>query len=126
MEINLQEIDKANRPYGIEDSQDPGSNDLTEESLLVQRAQAGDRKAFSRLIRPYIRLSYHVALRITGNREDAEDASQQSLLKVCTRIHQFQGEAQFSTWLTRIAINEGAASELGCDHWLAPKRNPIR
>jgi len=79
---------------------------MMEESRLVRRAQAGDRMAFALLLRPYIRLSYHVALRITGNQEDAEDASQQTLLKAFTRIKQFNGDSQFSTWLTRIAINE--------------------
>jgi RNA polymerase sigma-70 factor, ECF subfamily len=77
-----------------------------EESDLLERAQAGEESAFSILLRPYIHLPYHVALRITGNREDAEDASQQSLLKAFTKIRQFQGDSQFSTWLTRIAINE--------------------
>ena len=78
----------------------------TDESTLLQRAQAGDESAFSSLLRPYVHMPYHVALRITGNREDAEDASQQSLMKAFTHIGQFQGDSQFSTWLTRIAINE--------------------
>jgi RNA polymerase sigma-70 factor (ECF subfamily) len=76
------------------------------EASLVRLAQAGDQTAFSRLVQPYMRLAYHVALRITGNREDAEDASQQSLLKAFVRLDQFNGESLFSTWLTRIAINE--------------------
>jgi RNA polymerase sigma-70 factor, ECF subfamily len=76
------------------------------ETSLVRLAQAGDQTAFSRLVQPYMRLAYHVALRITGNREDAEDASQQSLLKAFVRLDQFNGESLFSTWLTRIAINE--------------------
>jgi RNA polymerase sigma-70 factor, ECF subfamily len=77
-----------------------------DEAVLVARAQAGDEAAFSRLVEPYLHLAYHVALRITGNREDAEDVSQQSLMKAFTRLNQFHGEARFSTWLTRIAINE--------------------
>ena len=75
-------------------------------SDLVRGAQRGDQGAFAQLVQPYMRLAYHVALRITGNREDAEDASQQSLLKAFTRLDQFNGESLFSTWLTRIAINE--------------------
>jgi RNA polymerase sigma-70 factor (ECF subfamily) len=81
-------------------------NDTAEEAALVRQAQAGDKMAFSHLVQPYMRLAYHVALRITGNREDAEDASQQSLLKAFMRLDQFNGESLFSTWLTRIAINE--------------------
>jgi RNA polymerase sigma-70 factor (ECF subfamily) len=77
-----------------------------EELELVKRAQAGDDAAFANLIQPYIRKAYHVALKITRNREDAEDASQQSLLNAYAHIHQFRGQSRFSSWLTRIAMNE--------------------
>jgi RNA polymerase sigma-70 factor, ECF subfamily len=76
------------------------------ESELVTRAQAGDKQAFGTLVGPYIRQAYYVARKITGNREDAEDAAQQSFLKAFAHIHQFQREAHFSSWLFRIAINE--------------------
>src|SRR5690348_5180926 len=75
-------------------------------SELVALAQAGDELAFSRLVQPHMRKIYHVALRITRNREDAEDASQQTLLKAFANIGQFHGASQFSTWLIRIAVNE--------------------
>ena len=78
----------------------------TEESLLIQRARAGDSAAFSLLLQPYVGMSYRVALRITRNAEDAEDVSQESLLEAFRHIDQFHGESQFSTWLTRIVINE--------------------
>ena len=77
-----------------------------DESLLVLQAQSGDSAAFSKLIGPYMRKAYHVALKITGNREDAEDAAQQTLLKAYAHIDQFHGDARFSSWLIRIAINE--------------------
>jgi RNA polymerase sigma-70 factor (ECF subfamily) len=73
---------------------------------LVKQAQAGDEAAFARLVQPHMRKTFHVALKITRNREDAEDASQQTLLKAFANIRQFQGASQFSTWLTRIAMNE--------------------
>ncbi len=79
---------------------------LEDEVVLVSRARAGDNAAFSRLVRPYMRKAYHVALKITGNREDAEDAAQQTLLKAYAHIDQFHGDARFSSWLIRIAINE--------------------
>ncbi|MGH9684671.1 MAG: RNA polymerase sigma factor [Candidatus Acidiferrales bacterium] len=79
---------------------------FAEESSLVEQAKAGDQAAFASLVRPYMRKTYHVALRITGNKEDAEDASQQSVLKAYSHIDQFNSESRFSTWLTRIAINE--------------------
>ena len=77
-----------------------------DELLLVMQARTGDSAAFSTLVRPYMRKAYHVALKITGNREDAEDAAQQTLLKAYAHIDQFHGDARFSSWLIRIAINE--------------------
>jgi RNA polymerase sigma-70 factor, ECF subfamily len=77
-----------------------------EESQLIDRAKAGDEAAFSHLVFPYPRRIYFVALKITRNREDAEDASQQAFLKALAHIDQFRGKSQFSTWLTRIAMNE--------------------
>lgn len=106
MRANAAEVPATEMRSSPEDVRTPGENEPVDELMLVRLAQAGDKKAFSQLLRPYIHLSYHVALRITGNREDAEDASQQSLLKAFTHIGQFQGDSQFSTWLTRIAINE--------------------
>jgi RNA polymerase sigma-70 factor, ECF subfamily len=82
------------------------SGGLTETQLLVKQAQAGDETAFARLVQPHMRKAYHVALKITRNREDAEDASQQTFLKAFANIGQFNGASQFSTWLTRIAMNE--------------------
>jgi RNA polymerase sigma-70 factor (ECF subfamily) len=82
------------------------ANESTEMLVLVRKAQAGDAAAFARLVEPHMRKTYHVALKITRNREDAEDASQQTLLKAFANIKQFQGNSQFSTWLTRIAMNE--------------------
>ena len=81
-------------------------NGRADASVLVACAQAGDQAAFSRLVQPHMRKIYHVALRITRNREDAEDASQQTLLKAFANIGQFHGASQFSTWLIRIAMNE--------------------
>ena len=77
-----------------------------DELELVRKAQEGDESAFSRLVTPHLRETYHVALRITHNREDAEDVSQQTLLNAYTHLAQFHGNSRFSTWLTRIAINE--------------------
>jgi len=77
-----------------------------DEPELIERAKVGDEAAFSSLIRPYLRRILYVALKITRNREDAEDASQQAFLKALAHIDQFRGGSQFSTWLTRIAMNE--------------------
>ncbi|HEX4003176.1 MAG TPA: sigma-70 family RNA polymerase sigma factor [Candidatus Acidoferrales bacterium] len=79
---------------------------LGEESILVEQAREGDREAFAELVRPQMSKAYRVALRITGNKEDAEDAIQQALLKAYAHIDQFHSKSRFSTWLLRITINE--------------------
>ena len=77
------------------------------ECELVAQTRTGDEEAFADLVKPCLQKIYHLALRIAGNREDAEDISQQALLKAYTHIGQFHGDSRFSTWVTRITINEG-------------------
>ena len=50
---------------------------------------------------------YRLALRITRNPQDAEDARQETFLKVYRHLDQFEGRSRFTTWISRIAINEG-------------------
>ena len=78
-------------------SDNPAYNmaEVNDEILSIKRAQAGDERAFAHLIQPYIRKAYHVALKITRNREDAEDASQQSFLNDIVHIDQFRGRLVF-------------------------------
>jgi len=66
----------------------------------------GNSAAFGASIERDMRRIYPVVLRITKNREDAEDAVQQSVLNAFVHRAQFRGQSSFSTWLTRIAINE--------------------
>lgn len=79
---------------------------LTDELLLVDAAKMGDSEAFSALANQYYRSIYRLALRITGNREDAEDSSQDALLKAYRNMRVFQGKSRFYTWLVRIVMNE--------------------
>src|SRR5260370_3792599 len=77
-----------------------------EEAALVLAAKSGDGPAFEILIERYQRRVVAVVRRFTRNREDAEDVVQQSLQKAFVHLHNFKGKSRFSTWLTRIAINE--------------------
>ena len=77
-----------------------------EDALLVAAAKARDTRAFERLIERHERRIFTTAQRITRNREDAEDVAQQSFQKAFIHLTRFEGESLFSTWLTRIAINE--------------------
>ena len=78
----------------------------TDELLLVSQAKSGCSNAFGDLYERHRRRIYHTVHRILGNREDAEDAVQRSFLRAFTHLGRFRGDSTFSTWLTRIAINE--------------------
>jgi len=61
---------------------------------------------FAQLIEPSQERVYRLALRITRNTEDAEDVQQETMLKVHRKLGQFEGRSRFTTWISRIAINE--------------------
>jgi RNA polymerase sigma-70 factor (ECF subfamily) len=73
--------------------------------ILVKRAKDGDARALEALCERHAPRVEKVALHLLRDREDARDASQDALAKLCTRIGQFRGEAQFSTWLHRLTVN---------------------
>ena len=79
---------------------------VTEELSLVRAAKQGDDAAFEELVRRYDRNVFRIAQHITQNREDAEDVVQESFHKAFLHLAKFQERSQFSTWLTRIAMNE--------------------
>ena len=76
------------------------------DKALVARAKDGDEKAFETLVKRHRRKVLALALRYTRVREDAEDVVQQTLQKAFIYLRNFKGKSSFSTWLTRIAINE--------------------
>jgi RNA polymerase sigma-70 factor (ECF subfamily) len=77
-----------------------------EDAVLVATTKTGDTRAFELLVERHERMIFSLARRMTGNREDAEDVVQQSFQKAFIHLKKFEGESLFSTWLTRIAINE--------------------
>jgi RNA polymerase sigma-70 factor (ECF subfamily) len=81
-------------------------SDPAGERTLVVAARNGDEQAFETLFKRYQRKTFAVVLRYTRVVEDAEDIVQQSFYKAFAHLWQFQGDSSFSTWLTRIAINE--------------------
>jgi RNA polymerase sigma factor (sigma-70 family) len=76
-----------------------------DEATLITAAKRGDTAAFDAMWQAHAKRLLRVAFRITKNREDAEDALQDSLLLAFVHIQSFDGKSSFSTWLTRIAIN---------------------
>jgi len=79
---------------------------VQDDLILVDRVLAGDRRAFEPLVRRNERRVFRVTLSILGNIEDAEEAMQDTFVKAFRHLDQFRKEARFSTWLTRIAVNE--------------------
>jgi len=75
------------------------------DARLVEAAQTGHPTAFDALCERYTRRVFRTAHRVTRNREDAEDAVQDALLRAFMHIRDFDGRSSFATWLTRIAIN---------------------
>jgi RNA polymerase sigma-70 factor (ECF subfamily) len=84
-------------------SSDTGPDD---DLFLIERVLAGDRRAFEPLVRRYERRVFRVALAVLGNAEDAEEAMQDTFVKAFRHLDQFRRESRFTTWLTRIAIND--------------------
>ncbi len=81
---------------------------MSERELIV-RAQAGDFQAFEVLVNANKGKIYALALKMTGNPQDAEDIVQETLLKAIDNIEQFRGESAFGTWLYSIALNQSRA-----------------
>lgn len=82
-------------------------NTTTNEELLelIQKATAGDKPSLETVIGSVQDLVFNLSLRMLGTFPDAEDASQDILLKVMTHLSSFKGESSFSTWVFRIAVN---------------------
>jgi RNA polymerase sigma-70 factor (ECF subfamily) len=83
-----------------------GENEQHPDVALVERVRGGDVSAYDELVRKYERQIFRIALRITQNREDAEDVTQDTFVKGFEKLDQFQGNSKFYTWLVRIAVNE--------------------
>ncbi len=73
--------------------------------ILVTRAKDGDARALEALCARHAPRVERLAHHLLRDREDARDAAQESLAKLCVRLRQFRGEAQFSTWLHRLVVN---------------------
>lgn len=85
------------------------------DTALLERIENGDRKALEQLIDRHQPFIYNVALKLLLSPLDAEDLTQEVLIKVITKLGQFEGKSQFRTWLYRITFN----------HFLQRKQNPL-
>src|SRR5207247_7703323 len=99
-------------------------SDLTDNEV-VDRVKAGDTALYEILMRRYNQRLYRVARAILRDDTEAEDVMQDAYVRAYEHLSQFAGRAQFSTWLTRIAIHEALAraqkrkrtDQLGTNDW---------
>jgi len=82
-----------------------GTNEFNEDELVAE-AKGGSHAAFEKLVQRYEVRVFRLAQRIARSHEDAEDVIQQSFQKAFVHLHRFEGRSSFSTWLTRIVLNE--------------------
>jgi len=87
---------RPDRPLVYEKLSDP---------ILVKRAKDGDPQALATLCERHAPRVERLAARLLSDPEDARDAAQEALAKLCARLRQFRGESQFSTWLHRLVVN---------------------
>lgn len=80
-------------------------NDFHQDLTLAEQAASGDREALEVLLSGVQDLIFNLSLRMLGTVQDAQDASQEILLKVMTHLSSYRGESAFSTWTFRIAAN---------------------
>jgi RNA polymerase sigma-70 factor (ECF subfamily) len=76
---------------------------MEEETVWIQRALAGDQDAFACLVEAYQTAVYNLAYRMLGNAAEAEDAAQETFIRVYTRLDTYDSDRKFSSWLLAIA-----------------------
>lgn len=78
---------------------------VEQEAKVVRRILNGDVNAYEELVKAYEKNVYNLALRMTGNSEDAADMSQEAFIKAYNSLSGFRGDSKFSVWLYRIVSN---------------------
>lgn len=75
------------------------------EDELIKKAQNGDKSAFETLLQEYYDVMFKMAFKYCGNRQDAEDITQNACIKLARNIGSFKFKSAFSSWLYRLVIN---------------------
>ena len=81
------------------------TSSTAEDRVLVERAQAGDTRAFDELVRKYTSKLYGLVYNMTSNREDTADLLQEIFAKAYRSVKRFQGKSSFYTWIYSISVN---------------------
>lgn len=80
-----------------------GEQQVDDEKTWVEQARAGEKEAFAKLIEAYQNPVYNLTYRMLGNADEAEEAAQETFLRVYTRLHRYDPAYKFSTWVLSIA-----------------------
>ncbi len=89
------------------------NDDIT---MLLEACKRRDQKAQIAVYQRYAKAMYQVAVRITGNCDDAEDVMQEAFIKAFDKLHSYKAKASFGAWLKRIVVNEALS-------WLRQRKN---
>ena len=102
---------RPDRPLVYERLSDP---------ILVRRVKDGDQLALAALCARHAERVHRIALHVLRDPEDANDAAQESMVKLVRRVKQFRGDSQFSTWLHRLVVN--TCKDVAQARWAAERR----
>lgn len=97
----------------------PSSFDKADDAELVRASRRGDRPAYGALVDRYLRRVYSVAVRIVCDTQAAEDVAQDTFVRALERLHQYDDDRPFGSWLLKIATN------LALNHLRATKRDRL-
>ena len=93
-----------------------GNTSTDSDQMLVERAVAGDQRAFELLVIKYQRRIQRLIGRMVRDVDLVEDIAQETFIRAYRALHQFRGDAQFYTWLYRIAVNTAKKSLMALKH----------
>ena len=94
--------ERASAAVGVENAEEP-------DAALIEQVLSGNTAVFELLMRRYNERVYRAVRSVLRDEQEAEDVMQQAYVNAFSHLRQFNGSARFSTWLTRIAINEALA-----------------
>ncbi|PCI52913.1 MAG: RNA polymerase sigma factor RpoE [Methylophilaceae bacterium] len=104
-DVKIQKKSKQGSPMANKANDLPANANRELDQVLVERAQAGDKKAFGLLVEKYHRKLGRLLGRMVRDQTEVEDIVQESFIKAYRALHNFRGDSAFYTWLYRIGIN---------------------
>ena len=98
-------LGSGTRPMEAIDIADGPTTERDDDLALVERHRHGDPAAFDEIFERYQRMVFNLALRMSGNREEAADLSQEIFLRIYKHVGRFKGRSSLKTWVYRVAMN---------------------